>query len=69
MNGGVPEFKMVKGKSVVVPTLANVAALVEGHAGKVNDTAPIRHALARKYNTQMACPVTVRRHLKTLGLL
>ncbi len=69
MSGELPEFKRVKGKSVVVPTLNDVAALVKGRRAKITDTAPIRHALARQYGTQMACPVTVRRHLKLLGLL
>ncbi len=66
------EFKVVKGKSVVVPTLEDVAQQVSGLNGrvrKVTDTAPIRRALAEQFKTQMACPVTVRRHLKTLGLL
>ncbi len=69
MSAGSPEFKAVKGKSVVVPTLEDVAALVKGQSGKVTNTTPIRLALAQKYGTQMACPVTVRRHLKALGLL
>lgn len=65
----VRHIKQVKGKSVVVPSLQDVADLVMGRAGKISDTAPIRHRLAEIHGTQMACPFTVRHHLKTLGLL
>ncbi len=61
--------KQVKGKSVIVPSLQDVADLVKNHVGKVLDTTPTRHQLAALHGTQMACSVTVRRHLKALGKL
>jgi hypothetical protein len=64
-----PHIKQVKGKSVVVPTLQDVERLARLQDGQAIATAPIRLTLARQYGTQMCCPFTVRRHLKTLGLL
>jgi hypothetical protein len=62
------DIKQVKGKSVIVPTLEDVARLARQQRGTI-ETAPIRLSLAKEYGTQMCCPVTVRRHLKALGLL
>jgi hypothetical protein len=62
-------IKQVKGKSVVVPALEDVKRLAGLQRGHTIETAAIRLSLAKEFGTQMCCPVTVRRHLKTLGLL
>lgn len=62
--------KTVRDRSMLIPTLDAVKASI----GKLNpqdevDVTSLREALASQFGTDSTCPVTVRRHLKTLGVL
>ena len=59
--------KIVKGKTVLVPSLELFKQHLPAGMGPV-DTAQIRRALSAAHGTQLVCPVTMRRHLKTLNL-
>ncbi len=58
--------KIVKGKTVLVPSLALFRQHLPQQLGLV-DTAQLRQTLETAYGRQMVCPLTIKRHLKTLG--
>jgi hypothetical protein len=60
-------IKTVKGKTVLVPSLALFKQHLTDHSRFV-DTLRLRQSLTKAYGTQLVCPVTMRRHMKTLGL-
>jgi hypothetical protein len=60
-------IKTVKGKTVLVPSLALLQQFLPSQSGPV-DTAMMRKALTEAHSTTLVCPVTMRRHFKTLGL-
>jgi len=59
--------KIVKGKTVLVPSLELFKQYLPKEPGPV-DTAQMRRAMTAAHGTQLICPVTMRRHLKALGL-
>ena len=60
-------IKVVKGKTVLVPSLALFKQHLPDQSQAV-DTSRMRQSLTAAYGTQLVCPVTMRRYLKTLGL-
>jgi hypothetical protein len=61
------QTKIVRGKTVLVPSLALFKQYLPAGKGPV-DTASMRQSLKLAFGTQLICPVTMRRHLKALGL-
>jgi hypothetical protein len=59
--------KTVKGKLVLVPSLQLVKTVVEDSPGPFNAKA-LRARLKQMHEVQLICPVTLRRHFKTLRL-
>ena len=59
--------KIVKGKTVLVPSMELFKQYLPKEPGPV-DTAAMRVAMKSAYGTQMVCPVTMRLHIKALGL-
>lgn len=59
--------KIVKGKTVLVPSMELFKQYLPKKSGPI-DTAEMRRAMTAAHDTQLVCPVTMRRHLKTLGL-
>jgi hypothetical protein len=62
-------IKTVRNKEMLIPTIE----LVQASAGKFAsaegvDAAALRKALAEQFGADGTCPVTVRRHLKALGI-
>jgi hypothetical protein len=62
-----PWVKTVRGKTMLIPTVELVRKEAEAAAGL--DARALRQALASRFGTDATCPVTMRRHLKTLGIL
>jgi hypothetical protein len=62
-----PWVKTVRGKTMLIPTVELVRR--EAEAGPSLDPRALRQTLAHRFGTDGTCPVTVRRHLKALGLL
>ncbi|MEP6827479.1 MAG: hypothetical protein ABJA10_05345 [Aestuariivirga sp.] len=60
-------IKVVRGKKVLVPSLTLFKQHFPDQSQAV-DTSLMRQSLTAAYGTQLVCPVTMRRHLKTLGL-
>lgn len=64
-----PWIKTVKSRAVLIPTIALVKASADAHmSSEGTDVPAIRQELARVFGAQYTCPVTVRRHLKELGI-
>ena len=64
-----PWVKLVHNRPYLIPTLALVRDLAEvNRSAEGADVSAIRKSLAEQFGTYSTCPVTVRRHLKTLGI-
>ena len=64
-----PWIKTVKGRAVLIPTVALVKASAERHMSSEGADVPaIRELLAHQFGAEYTCPVTVRRYLKELGI-
>ena len=59
-------LKQVRGKLVLVPSLALLESALPVGTGPV-DTKALRAHLLENSAAALVCPVTVRRHLKALG--
>jgi hypothetical protein len=62
-----PWVKIVGKREVLMPTLDLVRASVEAADDKTS-VLDVRQALAEQFGLDTSCPVTVRRHLQTLGI-
>jgi hypothetical protein len=62
-------IKTVRNKTMLIPTVDTVRSSLEScmSDGGV-DAAALRRALAEQFGSDGTCPVTVRRHLKALGI-
>jgi hypothetical protein len=64
-----PWVKTVDNKSMLIPTVALVQKQAALHrCAEGADVSAIRKSLAAQFGTYSTCPVTVRRHLKALGI-
>jgi len=64
-----PWIKMVRQRTMLIPTIDLVKASIETLApGDGVDVPALRWTLAERFGSDSTCPVTVRRHLKTLGV-
>jgi len=61
-------IKIVKGKTVLVPSLELLKSYLPA-ASKSVDTTALRKAMTTDHATALVCPVTMRKHLKELGLV
>jgi hypothetical protein len=62
-------IKTVKRKEMLIPTLELVQASVGRFISEDGaDAGALRRALAEQFGADGTCPVTVRRHLKALGV-
>ena len=62
-----PWVKVVGKREVLIPTLDLVKASVEAADDKAS-VLDVRQALADQFGVDTTCPVTIRRHLQTLGI-
>jgi hypothetical protein len=60
-------IKTVRGKTVLVPSLALLQKYLPKHARMI-DAQALRQAMTADHNTALVCPVTLRRHFRALGL-
>jgi hypothetical protein len=63
----ITHTKNVRGKTVLVPSLELVRSNLDG-AGRHIDANALRAKLKQQFSVQLICPVTLRRHLKALGV-
>jgi hypothetical protein len=64
-----PWIKTVNKRAMLIPTIALVKASLEAHTSPEGADVPaIRRELAEQFGAYSTCPVTVRRHLKVLGI-
>jgi len=69
MDAEKPWIKTVNKRPVLMPTIALVKASLEAHNSPEGADVPaIRRELAEQFGAYATCPVTVRRHLKALGV-
>jgi hypothetical protein len=62
-------IKTVNKRAMLIPTIALVKASLETHTSRDGADVPaIRRELAAQFGAYSTCPVTVRRHLKVLGV-
>lgn len=62
-----PWVKEVGKRTMLIPTLDLVKASVDA-ADKAVTVLDLRQTLAEQFGTDSTCPVTIRRHLKALGV-
>jgi hypothetical protein len=65
-SGVETHLKLVRGKLVLVPSLALLQSALPAGAAPVDPKA-LRARLLEHSEAALVCPVTVRRHLKALG--
>jgi hypothetical protein len=62
-------IKIVGKRTMLIPTIDLVKASIETLSpGDGVDVPALRGTLAERFGSDSTCPVTVRRHLKTLGV-
>jgi hypothetical protein len=66
-NEDEPWVKEVGKRTMLIPTLELVKASVDA-AGQKATVLDLRQTLADQFGTDSTCPVTIRRHLKALGV-
>jgi hypothetical protein len=62
-------IKTVRNKTMLIPTVDTVRSALGSFTSDAGvDATALRRALAEQFGSDGTCPVTVRRHLKELGV-